>query len=310
MASPSSKKTALAVKEVVKVYKKGVRALQGVDLEVCAGDFYGLLGPNGAGKTTLIGIISTLVNKTSGQIKVLDKNLDEQPLEIKEKLGVVPQEINLHVFEKVIDIVVNQAGYHGMPRVEAKKAAERVLKQLDLWGKRNQYTKALSGGMKRRLMIARALVHNPKILILDEPTVGIDIELRLETWKFLRKLNKEGVTIILTTHYLEEAEALCNKIGIINKGKILLSCSTKQLLRHIDKQVFIFEVDKPVKQLKTNGYTLEMIDETSFEVTIPKEKSLNDFFKILEKSRVNVVGMKNKGSRLEQLFMDVVKNGR
>jgi len=299
-------KLALKVTNVYKTYKKGVQALKGIDLDVKQGDFFGLLGPNGAGKTTLIGIISTLVNKTSGSIQVAGKDLDQYASEIKQQLGVVPQEINLHVFEKVIDIIVNQAGFQGIPRKQAEKEAERVLKQLDLWEKRDQFTKVLSGGMKRRLMIARALVHNPKMLILDEPTVGIDIELRKRTWDFLRKINKEGVTIILTTHYLEEAEALCNQIGIIDKGKILLNCSTKNLLRQIDKQTFVFDTEKPHAKIAHKDFEIEKVDATTFEVIIPKTKTLNEFFKFLEKERIKVISMKNKSSRLEQLFMDVV----
>lgn len=299
---------ALTVKDVVKVYGKKVHALKGVSLEVKEGDFFGLLGPNGAGKTTLIGIISGLVNKTGGCVKVFDYDVDKEIEKSKACFGVVAQELNVGIFEYVLDVACNAGGFYGLSRSRVLKRVEIILKKLKLWDKRNSKVKELSGGMKRRLMIAKALIHKPKLLILDEPTTGIDVELRNETWKFLKELNKNGTTIILTTHYLEEAEYLCNNIAIIDKGIIKDIISTKKLQTKLNKRTFIVDTEKSIEKLKSKKFEIRIIDSNTFEVDIKKKDNINEFFKFLDSKKVKVIGFRNKQNALEQLFIEVLNH--
>ncbi|MDR0199411.1 MAG: ABC transporter ATP-binding protein [Streptococcaceae bacterium] len=278
---------ALEIKGLHKIYAGGTEALKGIDLTVEAGDFYALLGPNGAGKSTTIGIIASLVNKTSGTVNVFGYDLDKQKVKAKQQLGLVPQEFNFSPFETVLQIVVNEAGYYGVPRKIAYERAEKYLGMLDLWVKKDDQAKALSGGMKRRLMIARALMHEPKLLILDEPTAGVDIELRRSMWDFLQQINAEGTTIILTTHYLEEAELLCRHIGIIQSGELIENTSMKELLSHLEDETFILDLD--------NG--------ESREVTVHREEGLNKTFQELDSQGLKALSMRNKANRLEELFI-------
>lgn len=296
---------ALKIKNLQKTYGNGFTALQGIDLEIEKGDFFALLGPNGAGKSTTINIITHLTNKTKGKVEIFGVDIDKDFSKAKTYVGIVPQEFNFNIFEKVFDIVVQQAGYYGMPRAEAKQRAEVVLKQLELWEKRNEISMTLSGGMKRRLMIARALVHEPKLLILDEPTAGVDIEIRRSMWKFIQEINKQGVTIILTTHYLEEAESLCKNIAIINKGEIIENTSMKKLLSSMNKETFVLDVRESCKGLRMKGVTV--VDDTTLEVVVEKKRSLNKVFDQLTKKGVHVLSMRNKTNRLEELFIDLVK---
>jgi len=300
---------AIQLKNITKTYKGGVTALKGVSLKVEEGDFYALLGPNGAGKSTSIGIISSLVNKSSGEVKIFDYDLDTQLELAKSQIGLVPQEFNFNPFEPPLQILVNQAGFYGTPRKEAFVRAEKYLKQLDLWEKRNEPARELSGGMKRRLMIARALMHQPRLLILDEPTAGVDIELRRSMWEFLTDLNKQGVTIILTTHYLEEAESLCRNIGIINKGELVINTTMKDLLGRLDSETFILDVDSSVNLPTSNDFKLTVIDESSIELELAKNQSLNKVFELLTKQGISVTSLRNKSNRLEELFLELVKNG-
>lgn len=299
---------AVSIKGLKKIYGNSFSALKGIDLEVKQGDFFALLGPNGAGKSTTIGILCNLVNKTSGSVKVLGYDLDKEPGKVKQMLGVVPQEFNFGVFERVIDIVINQAGYYGVPRKQAIERAEYYLKKLDLWEKREQQARMLSGGMKRRLMIARGLVHDPKILILDEPTAGVDIELRRSMWEFITELNEtEGRTIILTTHYLEEAEELCRNIAIINEGKIVVNTSIKKLLATLDYHTIILNTAEEMQKApELKGYEVSLKDETTLEVTFSKSDNLNQIFEELNGQGLTVTGMRNKRNRLEELFMRLV----
>lgn len=297
---------ALELVGLKKIYKNGVVALKGIDLQVKAGDFYALLGPNGAGKSTTIGIISSLVTKTSGQVKIFGYDLDHDVVNAKRQLGLVPQEFNFNPFETVFQIVANQGGYYGLPRKVAIQRAERYLRILDLWEKRNSRARALSGGMKRRLMIARALVHEPKLLILDEPTAGVDIELRRSMWEFLRKINQQGITIILTTHYLEEAEMLCRHIGIIQHGTLIANTSMKQLLANSKSETLIFEYLPIEKQPQLPGYQYKITEPGSLEVVISKEQGLNQLFSLLLEQKITVMSMHNKSNRLEELFIDLV----
>ncbi|MGQ0286211.1 ABC transporter ATP-binding protein [Pasteurellaceae bacterium 22721_9_1] len=299
---------ALEIIGLTKCYKNGVQALQGIDLVVNQGDFYALLGHNGAGKSTTIGIISSLVNKTSGQVKVFDYDLDTELNQVKQQIGLVPQEFNFNQFEKVIDILVNQAGYYGIARKEALQRAEIWLKKLDLWQKRDQQAMRLSGGMKRRLMIARALMHEPKLLILDEPTAGLDIELRRSLWLFLRELNQQGTTIILTTHYLEEAEMLCRHIGIIQQGKLLLTMSMKDLLAQLETETFVLDLDKSSSLPKVEGYNVTPLDDNSIEVEVKRQQGLNALFTQLSGQGIQVLSMRNKANRLEELFVNMSFN--
>lgn len=303
---------ALSIKGLVKTYKNGVQALKGVDLNVEEGDFFALLGPNGAGKSTTIGIISGLVNKTSGQIKIFDQDMDKDPAAAKSYLGLVPQEFNFNQFEPVIEVIVNQAGYYGIPRHVAFKRAEVYLKQLDLWEKRHVMARELSGGMKRRLMIARALIHEPKLLILDEPTAGVDIEIRRSMWIFLEKINKSGTTIILTTHYLEEAESMCNNIAIIDHGLTIEHTSMRKLLSQLTIETFVLYTANKVQQIPNciENCELRVIDDHTLEVDIQQSNELNHVFQFLTEKGVKVISMRNKSNRLEQLFMCLVDKNR
>jgi len=298
---------ALSLRNLRKVYNEKFEALKGISLDVMPGDFFAMLGPNGAGKSTTIGIISSLVRKTSGTVEVFGKNIDTDFSAAKKYLGVVPQEFNFSMFEKVEDIVLQQAGYYGLPRKQALVQTEKYLKQLSLWDKRHTPARMLSGGMKRRLMIARALVHEPQLLILDEPTAGVDIELRRSMWEFLREINAAGTTIILTTHYLEEAESLCRNVAIIDQGVIVKNTSVKSLLQQLNKEVFIFDVSGNLQSLPTlNGHRVAQIDEHSFEVDVDKGQSLNAVFAQLTAQGFEIVSMRNKSNRLEELFVAMV----
>ncbi len=301
---------ALEIKQLHKVYKSGTVALTGIDLEVQQGDFFALLGPNGAGKSTSIGIISSLVNKSSGTVKVFDYDLDTHLEDAKSQLGLVPQEFNFNQFETVLQIVLNQAGYYGVPRSVAIVRAEKYLGQLGLWEKRHARSRELSGGMKRRLMIARALMHEPKLLILDEPTAGVDIELRRSMWEFLKEINQQGVTIILTTHYLEEAESLCRNIAIIDKGQIVENTSMKNLLSKLNKETFLLDIASTDAVITLDGYSFRQSDSHSLEVDVVKAQGLNGVFSALTAQGIQVLSMRNKANRLEELFVSLVENGR
>jgi len=301
---------ALDIQQLHKVYKSGTVALKGIDLQVQQGDFFALLGPNGAGKSTSIGIISSLVNKSSGTVKVFDYDLDTQLEDAKSQLGLVPQEFNFNQFETVLQIVLNQAGYYGVPRSVAIVRAEKYLGQLGLWDKRHARSRELSGGMKRRLMIARALMHEPKLLILDEPTAGVDIELRRSMWEFLKEINQQGVTIILTTHYLEEAESLCRNIAIIDKGQIVENTSMKNLLSKLNKETFLLDIAPTDTVITLEGYTFRQTDSHSLEVDVEKAQGLNGVFSALTAQGIQVLSMRNKANRLEELFVSLVENGR
>lgn len=295
---------ALRIRQLEKTYAGGARALKGIDLDVEQGDFFALLGPNGAGKSTTIGIICSLINKTGGSVEIFGINTDEDYPAAKRHLGVVPQEFNFNPFEKVMDIVVTQAGYYGLPLALAEERAEKYLRKLDLWEKRSQPARMLSGGMKRRLMIARALVHEPKLLILDEPTAGVDIELRRSMWSFLQDINAAGTTIILTTHYLEEAESLCRNIAIIDEGSIVENTSMKDLLRTLMVEVFILDTQDPLPEsFSLDGFQTRVVDANSFEVSVDKGTGLNAVFEALNQSAIRVVSMRNRANRLEELFV-------
>ncbi|WP_348733646.1 ABC transporter ATP-binding protein [Rheinheimera texasensis] len=301
---------ALSIRDLHKSYKSGTKALNGIDLDVQQGDFFALLGPNGAGKSTTIGIISALVNKTSGSVKVFDFDTDTQLEDAKSQLGLVPQEFNFNQFETVLQIVVNQAGYYGVPKSVALVRAEKYLGQLGLWEKRHARSRELSGGMKRRLMIARALMHEPKLLILDEPTAGVDIELRRSMWEFLKEINAQGVTIILTTHYLEEAEMLCRNIAIIDKGRIIENTSMKALLGKLNKETFVLDLKAGRADLTLPGFVTRKLDEHSFEVDVEKNQGLNAVFSALAAEDITVLSMRNKANRLEELFVSLIGEGK
>ncbi|MFB2648494.1 ABC transporter ATP-binding protein [Shewanella mangrovisoli] len=299
---------ALVLEGLKKTYKGGVEAVKGISLTVEQGDFFALLGPNGAGKSTTIGIISSLVQKTAGSVQVFDFDIDKQLEEAKLCIGLVPQEFNFNQFETVLQIVVNQAGYYGVPKAVALERAQKYLSQLDLWDKRNSQSRTLSGGMKRRLMIARALMHEPKLLILDEPTAGVDIELRRSMWEFLKQINQQGVTIILTTHYLEEAEMLCRNIGIIDKGVLVECTSMKALLSKLNLETFILDLRRDIDVAPTlNGMVCRLTDPHTLEVDVAKDHNLNDVFTQLTAAKVEVLSMRNKSNRLEELFVELVK---
>lgn len=286
-----------------------MQALKGVDLTVTQGDFFALLGPNGAGKSTVIGIVSSLVNKTSGLVEVFDHNLDKNFSDVRMHIGLVPQEFNFNIFEPAGEILINQAGYYGINREEASKRAEVHLKQLDLWDKRFDMAKELSGGMKRRLMIARALMHRPKLLILDEPTAGVDIEIRHSMWEFLKEVNAKGTTIILTTHYLEEAESLCNNIAIIDDGITIEQTQMRTLLDRLHVETFILYLSNKIETLPDCGdYAVKLIDRETLEVDINQQQSISDLFLKLKKGGINIISMKNKTNRLEQLFISMLNN--
>lgn len=297
---------ALELVALKKTYKNGVEALKGINLTVQAGDFYALLGPNGAGKSTTIGIISSLVTKTSGQVKIFGHDLDHDVVNAKRQLGLVPQEFNFNPFETVFQIVANQGGYYGLPRKLAMERAEKYLRILELWDKRNSRARMLSGGMKRRLMIARALVHEPRLLILDEPTAGVDIEVRRSMWEFLRQINQQGITIILTTHYLEEAEMLCRNIGIIQHGELIANTSMKALLANSKSETIVFDYVPVDKQPTLPDYYFKMNEPGSFEVEVNKGQGLNHLFSLFAEQGINIVSMHNKTNRLEELFIDLV----
>ena len=300
---------ALNIKNLQKTYKNGVNALKGVDLTVKQGDFFALLGPNGAGKSTVIGIVCSLVNKTAGQVEVFGQDLDKNSADVRMHIGLVPQEFNFNIFEPVGEILINQAGYYGIDRTEATKRAEVYLKQLDLWEKRFDMAKELSGGMKRRLMIARALMHRPKLLILDEPTAGVDIEIRHSMWKFLKQVNAEGTTIILTTHYLEEAESLCNEIAIIDNGITIEQTKMRSLLDRLHVETFILYLADKLESLPDCGdHEVRLIDQTTLEVDINQNKNISELFLTLKNCDIDVISMKNKTNRLEQLFISMLNN--
>ncbi len=296
---------ALSIRNLQKTYPNGFRALKGIDLEVEQGDFLALLGPNGAGKSTTIGIINSLITKTAGTVEVFGYDLDRQRPQAKACLGLVPQEFNFNIFEPVEEIIVNQAGYYGIPRREAFERAGVALRQLGLWEKRRATPRELSGGMKRRLMIARALVHQPKLLILDEPTAGVDIEIRRSMWAFLTRINGEGTTIILTTHYLEEAEALCEKVAIINRGRIVERGEVGELIRKLDVETFVLNVREPLEKAPFLGkeYPLRRVDPHTLEVEISRRYSINALFERLSSQGIHVLSMRNKANRLEELFL-------
>ncbi|MFV4845314.1 ABC transporter ATP-binding protein [Edwardsiella tarda] len=299
---------ALELSQLTKTYAGGVQALRGIDLTVETGDFYALLGPNGAGKSTTIGIISSLVNKSSGQVSVFGYDIDRDLVNAKRQLGLVPQEFNFNPFETVLQIVVNQAGYYGVTRHEAMQRAERYLSQLDLWQKRNERARMLSGGMKRRLMIARALMHQPKLLILDEPTAGVDIELRRAMWGFLKELNAQGTTIILTTHYLEEAEMLCRNIGIIQHGLLVENTSMKALLAKLESETFILDLAPKSPLPRLEGYRYQLCDTATLEIEVLREQGLNGLFSQLSAQGIQVLSMRNKANRLEELFVSLLND--
>ena len=299
---------ALELTNLKKTYPGGTKALKGIDLKVEEGDFYALLGPNGAGKSSTIGIIGSLVTKTEGSVKIFGIDPEDNQALAKKMLGVVSQEINFSQFEKVIDIVITQAGFYGIPRSIADPKTESILKRLGLWDKRNDQARTLSGGYKRRLMIAKALIHEPKLLILDEPTAGVDIELRREMWSFLKEINANGTTIILTTHYLEEAEQLCRNIGIIDHGEIVENTTMKDLLGRLNVQGFVFDLEEPLDSIpKINGYPLKLLDNSTLVAAIDKSNSINGLFDEFTKLNIKVKSMRNESNRLEELFINMVK---
>jgi ABC-2 type transport system ATP-binding protein len=300
---------ALEINNLHKTYRNGFQALCGVNLEVNSGDFYALLGPNGAGKSTIIGIICSLINKTSGKVKVFGVDLDRDPAAARMHIGLVPQEFNFNIFEPVGEILINQAGYYGLPRKLARQRAEKYLKKLELWDRRYDMARELSGGMKRRLMIARSLVHEPRLLILDEPTAGVDIEIRHTMWDFMRELNAGGTTIILTTHYLEEAESLCNNIAIIDNGITIEQTDMRSLLDRLSLETFVLYLDHEINQLPDCGdYHVRLLDKSTMEVDMHKRHDLNGLYARLSECNIKVVSMRNKSNRLEQLFIAMLNN--
>ena len=299
---------ALSISNLKKEYQGGIQALKGIDLEVDEGDFFALLGPNGAGKSTTIGVISSLVTKTSGQVKILDIDIDENHSLAKKKLGVVGQEVNFNQFEKVGDIIRNQAGYYGLGFRKSKENAKYYMKKLDIWDKRNEQARKLSGGMKRRIMVAKALVNNPDLLILDEPTAGVDIELRRSLWDFLTEINNNGTSIILTTHYLEEAERLCRNIAIIDSGEIVENTSMQELLTRLEVETFIFDLLQPINKLpEVKGFEMALENPKRIKVTVEKEQGLNAVFKSLSELGIEISSMRNETGRLEELFLGLVE---
>ncbi len=299
---------ALEITGLKKTYDSGVVALSGIDLTVEPGDFFALLGPNGAGKSTTIGVLCSLVRKTAGSIRIFDHDIDTDFESAKMEIGVVPQEFNFNQFERVMDIVVTQGGYYGLTHDVSVERAEKYLKRLGLWDKRRERSRELSGGMKRRLMIARALVHEPRLLILDEPTAGVDIELRRSMWKFLREINAQGITIILTTHYLEEAESLCRKVAIIDDGRIVVNTTVKELLAQLNTETFVLDTREDINGLPEHPvFQMQKVDAHSLEVTVDKRQSLNDLFPVLSGLGLNVVSLRNKSNRLEELFINLVE---
>jgi ABC-2 type transport system ATP-binding protein len=301
--------TALAIKNLSKTYANGNVALKGIDLVVEAGDFYALLGPNGAGKTTAIGIVTSLVNKSAGEVRIFGHSIDTDLEAAKSCIGLVPQEINLNLWDSVHNIVLNQAGYYGLPRQLARQRAEKYLQALRLWDRRKQAARSLSGGMKRRLMIARALVHEPRLLILDEPTAGVDIEIRRSMWDYLREINAAGTTIILTTHYLEEAESLCRHVAIIDEGAIIEDAPMKTVLRKLQREVFVLSLEEPLDAAPTlEGFETKLLDGFELEVGKGPAHNLNELFAQLAQHNIRVLSLRNKANRLEDLFMRLVEN--
>ncbi len=302
---------ALDISDLQKTYATGVKALKGVSLRVEAGDFFALLGPNGAGKSTLIGIVSSLVNASAGDVRVFGVSVGEQRSEAMKFIGLVPQEINFNQFEKPFDICVNQAGFYGIERAEAKRRAEKYLKELSLWEKAFSISRTLSGGMKRRLMIARAMMNEPKLLILDEPTAGVDIEIRRSMWKFVQGINEAGTTVILTTHYLEEAEQLCRNIAIIDHGQIVKYTTMKALIATLDRETFVLDLVDSINHLPTlDGLTVKRVDAHCIEVDLPRDHQLNDLFKTLDQKGLKVRSLRNKANRLEELFLELVEKNK
>ena len=298
---------ALSIKNLTKIYSNGTRAVENIDFLVESGDFYALLGPNGAGKTTIIGIISSLVNKTSGKVKIFDHDIDKNFSAAKALIGVVPQEININQFDTPFNIVINQAGYYGINRALAKKRAEKYLNELRLWDKRNQRARNLSGGMKRRLMIARALIHEPKLLLLDEPTAGVDVEIRRSMWEFLRYINANGTTIILTTHYLEEAENLCKRVAIIDGGSIIENTQMNTILKKLKREVFILTLQDSIEDSPfVEGYDISFVEKDQLEVVVDSKQELNQLFVALKDQNIKVTSIRNRSNRLEELFMELV----
>ncbi|MCG2634961.1 MAG: ABC transporter ATP-binding protein [Gammaproteobacteria bacterium] len=299
--------TALSIRNLTKVYANGFQALKGIDLDVAEGGFYALLGPNGAGKSTTIGIVTSLVNKTAGSVKVFGHDIDQELEQAKACIGLVPQELNFNQFEEVLPIILNQAGYYGVPRKIALERAEFYLRKLDLWDQRELMSQRLSGGMKRRLMIARALVHEPRLLILDEPTAGVDLEIRRSMWKFLREINAQGTTIILTTHYLEEAETLCRNVGIINNGEIIKNTDMKTLLSELDVETFVLMLRQPLQDNSIlSPFNGRQTDENTIELDLPRSESLNRIFQQLSANNLEVVSVRTRENPLEALFMGLV----
>jgi len=300
--------TALRIKNLQKTYANGNQALKGINLTVEAGDFYALLGPNGAGKTTAIGIVTSLINKSGGEVEIFGHSIDGDLAAAKSCIGLVPQEINLNLWERVENIVVNQAGYYGLNRKLAKERAEKYLRTLRLWDRRDDIARTLSGGMKRRLMIARALVHEPKLLILDEPTAGVDIEIRRSMWDFLREINAAGTTIILTTHYLEEAESLCRDVAIIDDGRIIEDAPMSTVLRKLQREVIVLSLSEVMKEVpRLDNYEMLLREDNDLEVAIEPSHNLNDLFRQLNERNITVVSMRNKTNRLEELFMGLIE---
>ena len=301
---------ALEINQLRKTYSNGFEALKGIDLHVQQGDFFALLGPNGAGKSTCIGIIASLVNKTSGQVKIFDHDLDSDIIAAKSRLGMMPQEFNFNIFEPVREIIMNQGGYYGVPMREIRQRTEYLLKELGLWDKRYLQARDLSGGMKRRLMTARALIHKPDLLILDEPTAGVDIELRRSMWEFMREINRQGTTIILTTHYLEEAEQMCRNLAIIDQGKIIQDTSMKALLKTLNVETFVLYTRRAIEQLPIlNGpFVIRQADEHTLEADIPSGNTLNDLILQLNSADIQIESMRNKVNRLEELFVSLVNS--
>ncbi|MBX3708463.1 MAG: ABC transporter ATP-binding protein [Gammaproteobacteria bacterium] len=303
--------TALSVQQLTKTYPNGITALKGINLEVAEGDFFALLGQNGAGKSTTISIICSLVNKTSGKVFVFGHDTDIALAEAKSLIGIVPQEMNFHLFEKISHILVNQAGYYGIPRKIAYERMEIYLKEMGIWDMHDQPAFRLSGGMKRRLMIARALMSEPKLLILDEPTAGVDIELRHTLWQFLKKLNQQGTTIILTTHYLEEAEQLCKNVAIIDHGEIIENANMKSLINRLNAQTIILDIEKPLPHAPLlEGYPNRLTDETTLEVDIHRGQSINQLVELLTQHQIKITSMRNKTNRLEELFIRLVSENK
>jgi ABC-2 type transport system ATP-binding protein len=300
---------ALSIRNLTKTYPNGVQALKGIDFDVDAGDFYALLGPNGAGKTTAIGIVCSLVNKSGGQVQVFGHDIDRDLESAKSCIGLVPQEINLNLFDTVQNVVLNQAGYYGIERGLALQRAEKYLKELRLWDRRFDAARNLSGGMKRRLMIARALAHEPRLLILDEPTAGVDIEIRRSMWEFLRRINDAGTTIILTTHYLEEAESLCRHVAIIDQGTIIENGRMSTVLRKLQREIFVLSLREPLESVpELPGFETVLVSGEELEVSVDTEHDLNQLFDVLNARGIKVLSLRNKANRLEELFLSLVEN--